>query len=49
GGSSWQWDSSRKQYFMHNFLSSQPDLNLHHPKVQDALLDVTRFWLDRGV
>ncbi|WP_119308480.1 alpha-glucosidase family protein [Cohaesibacter haloalkalitolerans] len=49
GGSSWQWDSRRKQYYLHNFLKSQPDLNFHNPDVQDALLDVTRFWLDRGV
>jgi alpha-glucosidase len=34
---------------MHNFLTSQPDLNLHNPEVQDALLSVARFWLERGV
>ena len=49
GGSAWQWDSGRQQYYLHNFLVSQPDLNLHEPAVQDALLEVTRFWLDRGV
>lgn len=49
GGSAWQWDARREQYFLHNFLSSQPDLNFHNPEVQDALLEVTRFWLDRGV
>ncbi|MCB9993230.1 MAG: alpha glucosidase [Hyphomicrobiaceae bacterium] len=49
GGSAWHWDARRKQYYMHNFLSSQPDLNFHNPKVQDALLDEMRFWLDRGV
>ncbi|UWQ20500.1 alpha-glucosidase [Jannaschia sp. W003] len=49
GGGAWEWDVRRQQYYMHNFLVSQPDLNLHHPDVQDALLDVTRFWLDRGV
>ncbi|WP_319529328.1 alpha-glucosidase [uncultured Cohaesibacter sp.] len=49
GGSSWQWDSRRKQYYLHNFLKSQPDLNFHNPDVQDALLDATRFWLDKGV
>jgi alpha-glucosidase len=37
------------QYYMHNFLTSQPDMNLHNPEVQDRLLDVVRFWLDRGV
>lgn len=49
GGSAWQWDGTREQYFMHNFLTSQPDLNLHNEEVQAALLDVVRFWLDRGV
>ena len=49
GGSSWQWDSRRKQYFLHNFLSSQPDMNFHHPEVQQAHLDNLRFWLARGV
>ncbi len=49
GGSAWQWDARREQYFLHNFLTSQPDLNLHEPAVQDALLEVERFWLKRGV
>ncbi|CTQ50676.1 alpha-glucosidase [Jannaschia donghaensis] len=49
GGSAWSWNGKRHQYYLHNFLSSQPDLNLHTPAVQDELLDVTRFWLERGV
>lgn len=49
GGSSWQWHGARKQYYLHNFLVSQPDLNVHNRDVQDALLDVARFWLGRGV
>ncbi len=49
GGSAWQWDSRRLQYYMHNFLVSQPDLNFHNPDVQDAVLDAARFWLERGV
>ncbi|MCX7288485.1 MAG: alpha-amylase family glycosyl hydrolase [Rhodobacterales bacterium] len=49
GGSSWEWDSRREQYYLHNFLTSQPDLNFHHAPVQEALLDVARFWLKRGV
>jgi alpha-glucosidase len=49
GGSAWQWDSRRMQYYMHNFLVSQPDLNFHNPDVQDALLADMRFWLERGV
>lgn len=49
GGSAWQWDSRRRQYYMHNFLVSQPDLNFHNPEVQQAHLDSLRFWLERGV
>ncbi len=49
GGSSWAWDSTRQQYYLHNFLASQPDLNFHNPSVQDAVIDVAKFWLDRGV
>ncbi len=49
GGPAWEWDGVRKQYYMHNFLTSQPDLNFHNMDVQDALLDTVRFWLDRGV
>jgi len=49
GGPAWTWDTTRCQYYMHNFLTSQPDLNFHNPDVQNALLDVARFWLDRGV
>ena len=49
GGPGWQWDPRREQYYQHNFLTSQPDLNFHNPDVQDALLDVAHFWLERGV
>lgn len=49
GGSSWQWDSRRKQYYLHNFLASQPDMNFHNPEVQQAHLEALRFWLARGV
>ncbi|HEX4297766.1 MAG TPA: alpha-glucosidase family protein [Devosia sp.] len=49
GGSAWTWDSRRMQYYMHNFLASQPDLNFHHPAVQDGMLNNMRFWLERGV
>lgn len=48
GGPAWTWDARRRQYYLHNFLSSQPQLNCHNACVQDALLDVARFWLDRG-
>jgi len=49
GGPGWEWDGVRKQYYMHNFLISQPDLNFHNPEVQDAVLDAVKFWMDRGV
>jgi len=49
GGPAWTWDARRGQYYLHNFLASQPQLNCHLPAVQDALLDAARFWLERGV
>ncbi len=49
GGPAWTWDARRSQYYMHNFLREQPQLNLHNMEVQDALLGVAKFWLDRGV
>lgn len=49
GGSSWQWDSRRQQYYLHNFLTSQPDLNFHNPQVQQQMLQEMQFWLDLGV
>ena len=49
GGPAWQWDSRRRQYYLHNFLTSQPDLNFHQSEVQQAHLDNMRFWLERGV
>ncbi|ATJ83959.1 alpha-glucosidase [Halomonas beimenensis] len=49
GGAAWTFDSRRRQYYLHNFLTSQPDLNFHHPEVRTAQLDNLRFWLDLGV
>ena len=49
GGSAWAWEPRRRQYYLHNFLESQPDLNFHCPQVQDQLLEESRFWLERGV
>jgi len=49
GGSAWQWDAQRKQYYLHNFLKSQPDLNHHNADVLDELLAVFEFWLKRCV
>jgi alpha-glucosidase len=49
GGGAWQWEPRREQYYLHNFLVSQPDLNFHKPEVRAATLDNVRFWLERGV
>ena len=49
GGRAWTWDSRRQQYYFHNFLTSQPDLNFHNPLVRQAQLDNGRFWLELGV
>ena len=49
GGVAWKWEPRRGQYYLHNFLPSQPDLNFHNPEVRAAQLDNVKFWLDRGV
>lgn len=49
GGCAWQWEPRRGQYYLHNFLTSQPDLNFHNRDVQRAVLDEVKFWLDKGV
>ncbi len=49
GGSAWSWEARRRQYYLHNFLSEQPDLNLHCAAVQEELLSVAARWLARGV
>ncbi|HYD09496.1 MAG TPA: maltose alpha-D-glucosyltransferase, partial [Acidimicrobiales bacterium] len=47
--SNWTWDPVREQYFWHRFFSHQPDLNFDNPEVQEAMLEVLRFWLDLGM
>ena len=49
GGSAWTWSETRGQYYLHTFLSEQPDLNWENPEVRSALYDVANFWLDKGV
>ena len=49
GGVAWRWEPRRAQYYLHNFLASQPDLNFHNPELRLAVLDNVRFWLDKGV
>jgi maltose alpha-D-glucosyltransferase / alpha-amylase len=47
--SNWSYDQVRGQYYWHRFFSHQPDLNYENPRVQDAMLEVLRFWLDLGI
>ena len=49
GGSAWQWDEPRRQFYMHTFLVEQPELNWRNPAVEDAQFRMVRGWLDRGV
>lgn len=49
GGPAWTWDAGRRQYYHHQFLKEQPSLNFHNPAVCEAMLDVFRYWIDKGV
>tara|TARA_B100000674_G_scaffold497829_1_gene533078 strand:- start:1433 stop:3070 length:1638 start_codon:yes stop_codon:yes gene_type:complete len=49
GGPAWEWEPLRGQYYLHNFLVSQPDFNFHNRQVRDYLLKTVKFWLDKGV
>ncbi len=49
GGSAWQWDARRRQYYLHHYLRGQPNLNWHNQEVVEAMFGEVRFWLDAGV
>jgi alpha-glucosidase len=49
GGSAWEYDAATRQYYYHAFLAQQPDLNWRNPAVRQAVHDVMRFWLRKGV
>jgi alpha-glucosidase len=49
GGPAWEWDERTRQFWLHIFLAEMPDLNWRNPELRDAMFDVARFWLDRGV
>jgi alpha-glucosidase len=49
GGSAWQWDEPRRQFYLHTFLVEQPELNWRNPAVEAAQFAMVRGWLDRGV
>ncbi|KAG7190789.1 hypothetical protein KM043_006860 [Ampulex compressa] len=48
-GSAWEWNSVRRQYYLHQFATGQPDLNYRNPSLNQAMRDVLTFWMDRGV
>jgi alpha-glucosidase len=49
GGSAWEYDQPTQQYYYHAYLTAQPDLNWRNPHVREAMYEVMRFWLRRGV
>ena len=49
GGPGWDFDAQHNQYYFHMFYKEQPDLNWHNPRVRQEMLDIFRFWLDKGV
>ncbi|HDQ71269.1 MAG TPA: DUF3459 domain-containing protein [Chloroflexi bacterium] len=49
GGPAWTFDEATGQYYLHQFLPEQPELNWRNPAVKAAMLDVIRFWMERGV
>jgi alpha-glucosidase len=49
GGSAWEWDEHTGQYYLHSFLVQQPDLNWRNPEVKAEMLDVMRWWLEKGI
>ena len=49
GGPAWEWEPKRRQYYFHNFLREQPDLNYHNPEVRAWAMETLQYWMDRGV
>ncbi|HEX2728922.1 MAG TPA: alpha-amylase family glycosyl hydrolase [Rubrobacteraceae bacterium] len=49
GGGAWEWNEPSGQFYYHAYLKEQPDLNWRNPEVREAMMDVLRFWLERGV
>ncbi|XP_075720692.1 amino acid transporter heavy chain SLC3A1 [Rhinoderma darwinii] len=49
GGSAWEYDDVRRQCYLHQFRKEQPDLNFHNPDVHNEILDIIKFWLEKGV
>jgi alpha-glucosidase len=49
GGSAWKWDEQAQQYYLHMFYEGQPDLNWRNPTLFQEMMDIFKFWCDRGV
>lgn len=49
GGSAWEWNEDRGQYYLHQFAVQQPDLNYHNAALREEMKKVLTFWMDRGV
>ncbi|BEV36126.1 alpha-amylase family protein [Synechococcus sp. M16CYN] len=47
--SNWEWDPVAKQYYLHRFFRHQPDLNYANPQVQETMLEIVDFWLEKGI
>ncbi|XP_055845472.1 maltase A2-like [Episyrphus balteatus] len=48
-GSMWEWNEKRQQFYLHQFFKQQPEFNFRSPKVHKVMLEVLKFWLDKGV
>lgn len=48
-GSAWEWSDERQEYYLHQFATKQVDLNFRNPKVVQAMKDVMKWWLDKGI
>lgn len=49
GGSAWSWNPTRQQFYLHQFTAGQPDLNFENKEVVTEMLDIVRFWIQKGV
>lgn len=49
GGSAWEWSKEREQFYLHQFVKEQPDLNFRNEKVREAMKDVLRYWMAKGI
>ncbi|XP_047343302.1 maltase 1-like [Vespa velutina] len=49
GGSAWEWNKQREQYYLHQFVAGQPDLNYRNKDLDQEMKNVYSFWMDHGV